>query len=95
MNPTSRIKTMLVSLAVLSAFLALSACAGNQIQRGIDPDGDQVSLDNWLEDTLIPYLLQQFGQHPRFKGQPILLVRMHGDNAQSHIDELTDHIREK
>ena len=56
---------------------------------------DELSLDKWLEDTLIPYLVQQFGEHPRFKGQPILLVRMHSDNVQPRIDELTDHIREK
>lgn len=95
MNTTRRIRAILVSLAVICALLAFSACAGNQVQRGIDPDADERSLDAWLEDTLNPYLLQQFGQHPRFKGQPILLVRMHGDNVQSHIDELTDHIREK
>ena len=73
----------------------LAACAGNQVNRGFDPGDDQPALDNWLDETLIPYLVQQFGQHPRFKGQPIMLVRMHKDNVQTHIDELTGHIREK
>ncbi len=53
------------------------------------------SLDRWLEDDLIPYLLLQFGQHPRFKGQPILLVDMQGNNVQPRIDDLTDLIRDK
>ena len=53
------------------------------------------SLDRWLEDDLIPYLLLQFGQHPRFKGQPILLVAMQGNNVQPRIDDLTDLIRDK
>ncbi len=53
------------------------------------------SLDIWLDGTLIPYLVQQLGQHPRFKGQPVLLVRMQGDNVQPHIDDLTDQIRQK
>ena len=92
---TSRIRTTLGPLAVIFAFLVFSACAGNQVKRGADLQIDELSLDKWLEDTLIPYLTQQFGQHPRFKGQPILLVPMHGDNVQPHIDELTDHIREK
>jgi hypothetical protein len=73
----------------------LAACAGNQVKHGVDPGIDEPALDNWLDETLIPYLVQQFGQHPRFKGQPIMLVRMHNDNVLTHIDELTDHIREK
>ena len=84
-----------IRLTVILAVLALSACAGNLVERGEDSKANELSLDSWLEDTLIPYLVQQFGQHPRFKGQPILLVDMHGDNVQSHIDDLTDHIREK
>jgi hypothetical protein len=77
------------------AVLAFSACAGNQVERSMDSRANELSLDSWLEESLIPYLVEQFSQHPRFKGQPILLVSMHGDNVQSHIDELTDHIREK
>ena len=95
MNMTDKIRSTLLLFAVFLTFLAFSACAGNQVKRGVDPRIDELSIDKWLEDTLIPYLLQQFGQHPRFKGQPILLVRMHGDNVQPRIDELTDHIREK
>ena len=73
----------------------LAACAGNQVKHGVGPGIDESALDTWLDETLIPYLVQQFGQHPRFKGQPIMLLRMHNDNVQTHIDELTDHIREK
>ena len=71
------------------------ACAGNQVKNGVDAGFDVPALDKWLEDTLIPYIVQQLGQHPRFKGQPIMLVRMHNDNVQPRIDALTDHIREK
>ena len=95
MNMTGKIRAALLPLAVFFAFLAFAACTGNQVRRGVDPTMDELSLDKWLEDTLIPYLVQQFGQHPRFKGQPILLVRMHSDNVEPRIDELTDHIREK
>ena len=95
MNMTNTKRASWGRLTVFFAVLAFSACAGNQVERGMDSKAHELSLDHWLEDTLIPYLLQQFGQHPRFKGQPILLVSMHGDNVQSHIDELTDHIRNK
>jgi hypothetical protein len=84
-------------LTVVAIFLwvGLSACAQYHVQRGVDPRITGPSLDVWLEETLIPYLVQQFGQHPRFKGRPVLLVDMQADNVQSRIDELTDQIREK
>jgi hypothetical protein len=88
-------RAMWVRLSVILAVLAFSACAGNQVKRSMDSRADELSLDSWLEESLIPYLVEQFSQHPRFKGQPILLVGMHGDNVQSRIDELTDYIREK
>ena len=95
MNSTGKISVTLLLLAMLLALAGLAACAGNQVNHGTDPKIDELALDNWLEETLIPYLVAQFGQHPRFKGQPILMVRMHNDDVEPHIDELTDHIREK
>jgi hypothetical protein len=75
--------------------MGLSACTHNYAARDIDLWSDAPELDIWLDDTLIPYLVQQLGQHPRFKGQPVLLVRMQGDDVQPRIDELTDQIRQK
>ena len=95
MNSTSSIRARLFLAAMILALAGMSACAGNQVKQVADSGVDELVLDNWLEDTLIPYLVDQLGQHPRFKGQPILLVRIHNDNVQPHIDELTDHIREK
>ncbi len=63
--------------------------------RDNDPRSDTPTLDAWLDDTLIPYLVLQLGRHPRFKGQSVLLVRMQGDHIQPHIDDLTDQIRQK
>jgi hypothetical protein len=75
--------------------LCLSACAGlnarNENYRRPDPP----LLEIWLEETLVPYLVRQFSQHPRFKGQPVLLVRMQGENISDDIDDLTQQIREK
>ncbi len=95
MNRTSRIKRIKALFALLSGLMILSACAGHQANRRADSSHDAPSLATWLDETLIPYLVQQFGQHPRFRGQPILLVRMHNDDVQPQIDELTDHIRRK
>ena len=95
MNSTDKISAALLLFVMVFVLGGLAACAGNQVKHGDSPGIDESALDNWLDENLIPYLVQQFGQHPRFKGQPIMLVRMHNDNVRTHIDELTDHIREK
>jgi hypothetical protein len=84
-----------LSKAALFLCLALVACAAPQVRTDADPFAGEASLDLWLEDDLIPYLLQQFGQHPRFKNEPILLVRMQGDIVRPRIDDLTERIRGK
>lgn len=95
MKLTGSIRTLMALLAIFCGLMNLAACAGHQLHREADRKIDGNSLDEWLDETLIPYVRQQFGQHPRFKGQPLLLVRMQSDNVQPHIDELTDHIRAK
>ncbi len=93
MKRIGRIGTLIVLLAVVGGLMHLAACAGHRPHRGADRIIDEQSLAEWLDETLIPYLRQQLGQHPRFKGQPLMLVRMQNDNVKPHIDELTDHIR--
>ncbi|MDJ0668860.1 MAG: DUF4384 domain-containing protein [Desulfobacterales bacterium] len=95
MKRIGRIRTLRALLAMLGLLMNLAACAGHQPLRGADVETDEHSLAEWLDETLVPYLRQQLGQHPRFKGQPLLLVRMQNDNVQPHIDELTAHIRTK
>jgi len=75
--------------------LFLSACAGIHEFNEIDRRPDHPTLELWLVESLVPYLVQQLGQHPRFKGQPVLLVRMQGENIPDDIDDLTKQIREK
>jgi hypothetical protein len=82
-------------MVVLLIWLGTAACAGHPASRAIDSDNAESSLNIWLEKSLIPYLLQQFAQHPRFKGQPLLLVRMQGENVLPRIDDLTQQIRDK
>lgn len=80
---------------VFLIWLGLSACAGHPESRDLDPHAGHPSLNIWLENSLIPYLQQQFTQHPRFKGQPVLLVRMQGENVLPQIDDLTEQTRQK
>jgi hypothetical protein len=88
-------KIRMLPVVALCVCMGLSACTHNYALRDIDPWLDAPPLDIWLDDTLIPYLVQQLGQHPRFKGQPVLLVRMQDDNTEPRIDELTEQIRQK
>jgi hypothetical protein len=85
----------MLSVVAICIWLELYACAHHQAARDVDQKSDASSLDIWLDDTLIPYLAEQFGRHPRFKKQPVLLVRMQGDNVQPRIDDLTHQIRQK
>jgi hypothetical protein len=53
------------------------------------------SLHDWVDTELAPYVSQQLGQHPRFKGEPVILVRLDGDDIQPDIDGLTRSIRDQ
>jgi hypothetical protein len=95
LKSTGKMKGMSAWTFGFIIMLCLSACAGYQQRRDINHHSDQPTLEVWVEETLIPYLAQQFGQHPRFKGQPVLLVRMQGENVPARIDDLTEQIRNK
>jgi hypothetical protein len=88
-------KAKMLPVIALCLCMGLSACTRNYVARSGDSDSSGATLDLWLDDTLIPYLVHQFSRHPRFKGQPLLLVRMQGDAVQPRIDDLTDQIRQK
>ncbi len=73
--------------------LCLASCAGFQERRNLDHHSDQPTLELWMEEILVPYLAQQLSQHPRFRGQPVLLVRLQGEKVMTRIDDLTELIR--
>ena len=79
MKAIGNMKVKLLLAVALCIYMGLSACSHNDMVRHKDPRSDLPSLDIWLDDTLIPYLVMQLGRHPRFKGQPVLLVRMQDD----------------
>jgi hypothetical protein len=88
-------KIRMLAVVAVCIWMGLSACTRSYMAHDGDPWSGAPALDRWLDDTLMPYLVQQLGQHPRFKGQPVLLVRMQGDNIAPRIDDLTDQIRQK
>jgi hypothetical protein len=88
-----KIRAGLRPLVILIILMGLPACSGYPEKTEVDPSAGRSALDSWLEDTLIPYLVRQLGQHPRFKGQPVLLVGMHGDDVRPRVDDLTAEIR--
>ena len=69
--------------------VALCACSAHAPRFRADDD----SLRRWVEKDLGPYLVEQLGRHPRFKGAPILVVKMAGADVQPEMDELTAEIR--
>ena len=79
--------TLLATLALLSF-----GCAQQAKQPA---QGEDASLQRWLDDELAPYLAQQLGQHPRFKGESVILVRLDGPDIQADIDGLTRSVRDQ
>lgn len=80
-------------LSALMLCLVLSACGGAPVRPGDEvllADGELVS---WVDGELAPYLEEQLARHPRFKGEPVLLVSMEGADVSPDIDELTGSIR--
>jgi hypothetical protein len=73
--------------------LLLGAGCSHDPRRSIQ--GDHSSLQAWVDTDLAPYVAQQLGQHPRFKGEPVIIVRLDGDDIQPDIDGLTRSIRDQ
>ena len=80
------------TLLVLVILLLVAGCS----QQPLRPDhGTPSSLQGWVDAELAPYVSQQLGQHPRFKGEPVIIVRLDGDDIQPDIDGLTRSIRDQ
>jgi hypothetical protein len=83
-----RLFTLLVTLAALLS-------AGCVRQPTHQAQGEDSSLQRWLDAELAPYLAQQLGQHPRFKDETVILVRLDGSDIQADIDGLTRSMRDQ
>jgi hypothetical protein len=82
---------LFILLVTLCTLLSVG-CA----QRPTRPaQGEDSSLQRWLDAELAPYLAQQLGQHPRFKGESVILVRLDGPDIQADIDGLTRSMRDQ
>lgn len=97
MNPIYRLTRTRIHwpMVLLALWLGMTACAGSRGAFRTDFGSGQNSLDLWLDQALIPYLIAQFDRHPRFRAQPVMLVRMQDENVLPRIDELTEQIRQK
>lgn len=84
--------TRCLRLLLTMGAMFLTACA-EQPTRPVQ--GEASSLQHWLSDELAPYLAEQLGQHPRFKGESLILVRLDGQDIQADIDGLTRSIRDQ
>lgn len=86
---------MLAGRQILVVILALLLAAGCSHDALRPAPASQSSLQVWVDTELAPYVAQQFGQHPRFKGEPVIIVRLDGDDIQPDIDGLTRSIRDQ
>jgi hypothetical protein len=79
----------LLSLLIL---LLTAGCSQTPLRSA---DGTTSSLQDWVATELAPYVSEQLGQHPRFKGEPVIIVRLDGDDIQPDIDGLTRNLRDQ
>ncbi|MGD2074445.1 MAG: hypothetical protein PVI91_07625 [Gammaproteobacteria bacterium] len=84
----SGVLSLLVSLGAL-----LSVGCAQQPPR--PAEGDASSLQHWLDTELAPYLAEQLAEHPRFKGESLILVSLDGPDIQPEIDGLTRRLRDQ
>ena len=80
-------------LCILSLSLA-GGCAHSP-QYSLPVTGSEPALQRWVAEELAPELARQLSSHPRFKGEPVILVKLEGPDVQPDIDELTRNIREQ
>ena len=84
---------MIAGRYMLFVLLLLAAgCSQQPLRSG---QGTPSSLQDWVNTELAPYVSQQLGRHPRFKGEPVNIVRLDGDDIQPDIDALTRSIRDQ
>jgi hypothetical protein len=79
----------------LPAFLGLLLAAGCAHQPSRLTPGEDSTLQRWVDTELVPYLAQHLGEHPRFRSETVLLVRLNGQDIQPEIDGLTRRIRDQ
>ena len=81
------------SYIILFFLLFISGCSSGSIKSS-NPNGNEPSLQQWLNTGLSPYLTRQLATHPRFRGQPLLLVGLSGADVSPSIDALTASLRD-
>ena len=80
------------SFFTLLVLLLTAGCSQTAVRSGSNTES---SLQDWVTTELAPYVSQQLGQHPRFKGEPVIIVRLDGDDIQPDIDGLTRNMRDQ
>ncbi len=77
--------------AILIITLFLAACATPS--TGLTSWG--MDLDTWLDQDLTPYLAKKLSEHPRFKGEPVLIIVMQDGQPTPTTNEFALGIRDR
>lgn len=82
------LRTTIQWMTIIVCILA-AGCASQPVQQ--QPE----NLNEWVEQELAPYLVQQLANTPRFKNKPLIIVGMDNESIRTEIDDLTRHLRDQ
>lgn len=82
-------------LSFAVALSMLSACASTrpEITEPSGASASTASLDHWVSAELVPYLQSKMVDHPRFKSEPVAIVKLTDLSVDPQIDALTARMR--
>ncbi len=95
MNGRFQTRGLSLSLVLVVYAVAVTACESTPVRPVADATAEDLGLVAWADAELAPYLAQQLTQHPRFKGEPVLLVAVSGADVLPDIDQLTRTLRSR
>jgi hypothetical protein len=76
-------------------YLPLAAGCAHSPYYSLPVAGSEPALQDWVAEELAPELARQLSEHPRFKNESVILVKLEGADVQPEIDGLTRSIREQ
>lgn len=88
------VRTKRLSRVSASHLLALLAWVVGLTVHSVSAAAEK-NVEQWVDNELTPYLVQELAQHPRFKGATLKIVTMVNGQSTAETDELSLKLRDR